>query len=215
MAMRAMPKLVSATISCVCACLLLAQEQTESENAEDSRESVEKKSVEGMSIDRIRELSSATFESLDGDRNGSVTLEELLHTPEDLNRNDARRRSNAIRVGFPSTKTRIDVFDASDRDNDGVLSRTEYEERARSVRIRSLELAFQAVDADEDGSVDVSEFNARVDRLAEWDANADGILGRSEVDREFWREANRVPGFSRWVASSRWGPRMRSWRNRR
>lgn len=215
MAMRAMPKLISATIVCVCACFVLAQEQSESENAEDSQESVKKKNVEGVSIDRIRELSSATFELLDGNSDGSVTLEELLNNPEDLNRNDARRRLNAIRVGFPSTRTRIDVFAASDRDSDGLLSRTEYEERARSVRIRSLELAFQAIDADEDGNVDVSEFNARVDRLAEWDKNADGILGRSEVDRDFWRKAHRVPGFTQWVASSRWGPRMRSWRNRR
>lgn len=215
MAIATYRKLISVALLCVLSSALVAQEATEPSTSSNSQASKEKGSSDGISIDRIRKSSSAIFDLLDGDGNGEVTIEELLQPSEKLSRNQAMRRSNAIRVGFPPTNARIDVFEASDTNGDGALSKTEFEERARSVRARSLELAFHSIDADENGRVDLSEFNSRVDRLAEWDKNEDGILGRSEVDRDFWREANRVPGYSRWMASSRWGPRMRSWRSRR
>lgn len=191
----------------------LAQEATNPQESENSTDKKETARVRGLSIDKINQESTAIFEYLDGDDSGTITVEELWNSPADLGRREASRRMSAIRIGFPPVEAQVDVFDVSDTDGDGVLSKHEYEQRADSVRKHKLELAFKNIDSNVDGNVDLSEFNERADKLAEWDENEDGILGRTEVDRDFWREANRVPGLSRVVSRSRWGPRMRSSRS--
>ena len=201
----------------VAGCTLLIASSSLAQDAEDgeSKQTGNPQTSRGLSIEDIRTGSSAVFEFLDANSNGLIEVEELWSSPENESRRAQARRSAAVRIGFAPSRSKVDVFDASDTDKDGLLSKSEYEQRESSVRKFVLREAHSKLDSNEDGEVDLKEFNSRVDSLAKWDSNEDGVISRSEIDREFWVSAQGVPGFRGAYERRARDLRLRNWRSRR
>ena len=165
----------------------------------------------GISLETLRERSTEIFGRIDMNEDESVTVEELWSHPDAANEREISRRLSAIRSGFPQKREEIDVFDASDLNNNGQLSREEYDNREESVRKHVLRTAFDEVDTNKNGKVSLAEFNARIDEIATLDEDDDGILTRAEL-QDAWDSAEMVPGMYRprgWSRHSSWRGRSR------
>ena len=86
------------------------------------------------------------------------------------------------------------LFDALDTNADGMLSRAEASREQRRAAHKALikQHAFTHLDRDDSGTISVSEFTQRVQRLRELDENADGEVSRDEFRSKM--HARRHPG---------------------
>ncbi len=185
------------SIVVIAACLLSVGTLTAQEQAGDDTAAKQASQTPGISIERVRQNSTRLFNFLNVQEDTALTIGELTMRTGDTRQFD-RRRAAALPRAFPfGNPNDIDEFEVSDTDGNGTLSKEEFDQRARSVRMHMLQAAFDKIDADSDGRVELEEFNARVDKLAKLDKNGDGMIGRTEATREEWREMARVPGFDR------------------
>lgn len=140
-------------------------------------------------IQDLRERSTTSFELLDENDSGSITLEEIditeLETdmakmnPAELQQN--RQRMNAIRNKFMNWAEEIDEFAVVDTNSDGYWSEEEYEDRSKNLNLHRLELGIKQWDKDENGAVELHEFNSHLDELELLDEDGDGTVSREEA----------------------------------
>lgn len=143
----------------------------------------------GAQIQELRESSNKVFELLDENDSGSITLDEIDLTqfetdmekmnPAELQQN--RQRINAIRSKFMSWSDEIDEFEVVDTNSDGYWSEEEYEARRENLNLHRLELGIKQWDTDENGAVELHEFNSHLDELEMLDEDGDGIVSREEA----------------------------------
>ena len=143
----------------------------------------------GAAIQDLRERSTKTFELLDTNRSGSITLDELdLSQMESdlksMNREELReysRRTSAIHSKFMSWSSEIDEFEVVDTNGDGVWNKEEYEARNENMQRHRLELGIQEWDTDGNEAVELHEFNSHLDELELLDENGDGTVSHEEA----------------------------------
>lgn len=143
----------------------------------------------GAEIQDLRDRSTKTFELLDQNQSGSITLDEIDLTdkvsevqnmnPEELR--EYSRRSSAIHSKFMNWSTEFDEFEVVDTNSDGVWNREEYEVRYQNLQSHRLELGLEEWDADGNDAVELHEFNSHLDELELLDENADGVVSREEA----------------------------------
>ncbi len=141
-------------------------------------------------IDAMREASKETFELLDANSSGSITLDEIDIIPELIEGEEVlpteelaklRQRSNIVSRTFMYIEEDMDHFDVADSDNDGSLSKTEFDLRETTLRTHILQLNIESFDKDKNGGVEFSEFSAHLDNIEELDSDGDGSLSRAEL----------------------------------
>lgn len=140
-------------------------------------------------IQDLRERSMKTFELLDENDSGSITLEEIdlsqfetdmsTMNPTELQQN--RQRINAIRNKFMNWSEEINEFEVVDTNNDGYWSEEEYEARGDKLNLHRLELGIEQWDKDGNGAVELHEFNSHLDELELLDEDGDGTVSRQEA----------------------------------
>ena len=143
-------------------------------------------SNQGVNIDELRNSSNESFDLLDADSNGRVTLNEIDFDFDSMSEDEARelrRRANLAREKFMKWNEEIDRFDIGDTNQDGVLDRDEHDDIEKNVRTHRLQLGLSRLDADKNGSVDRQEFSAHLNELEEMDADGDGFLSRKEISK--------------------------------
>ncbi|MYD46032.1 MAG: hypothetical protein F4W92_06745 [Gammaproteobacteria bacterium] len=170
------------------------------------------------SITDIRDRSTETFKLLDEDENGSITLEEI--DVESLSEEETaelsneelrarRQRSSLASSMFLRWNEDMDAFDISDTNGDGFMTREEFENRRATLRTHMLEEGIAVYDTDRNGSVELTEFNAKLEDLEDIDTDGNGTLSRAELskieDREVIRSV-RVSQYRNWE-SRRWDSR--------
>lgn len=151
----------------------------------------------GAAIQDLRDRSTKTFELLDQDNSSSITFDEIdLSEMEsevpDMNNEELReysRRVQAIQSRFMNWTTEFDEFEVVDTNGDGVWNRDEYEERRQKLQSHRLQLGLEEYDTDENGAVELHEFNSHLDELELLDEDADGIVSHKEA---FKSENDRV-----------------------
>ena len=143
----------------------------------------------GASIQDLRERSTNSFELLDENQSGSITMDEIDLTqmeseiaqmkPEELRQ--YRRRSSVIHSKFMSWSTEFDEFEVVDTNNDGVWTKDEFEVRNENLQRHRLELGLQEWDTDGNDAVELHEFNGHLDELELLDEDADGTVSHKEA----------------------------------
>ncbi|MXZ56476.1 MAG: hypothetical protein F4227_04215 [Gammaproteobacteria bacterium] len=145
---------------------------------------------QGAQIQELRDSSTEVFELLDENNSGSITLDEIDLTqfetdmmakmnPAELQQN--RQRINAIRSKFMNWSEEIDEFEVVDTNSDGYWSEEEYEARRENLNLHRLELGIKQWDTDENGAVELHEFNSHLDELEMLDEDGDGTVSREEA----------------------------------
>lgn len=141
-------------------------------------------------IDELREASKNTFNLLDANNSGSITLDEidiakeLIEGEEKLSTEklaELRRRSEVISYTFMNVEEKIDSFELADTNHNGSLSETEFDDMSSTVRTHILQLGLDSFDTDNNGSVVLSEFSAHLDNIEEIDDDGDGYLSPEEM----------------------------------
>lgn len=143
----------------------------------------------GAAIQDLRERSTTTFELLDANQSGSITLEEIDLTElqsdvETMNQEELRqfsRRSSAIHTKFMSWSSEVDEFEVVDTNADGVWNKDEFDARNENLQRHRLELGIQEWDTDGNNAVELHEFNSHLDELELLDENADGTVSHEEA----------------------------------
>lgn len=169
-------------------------------------------------ITDIRDQSTETFKLLDEDDNGSITLEEIdlasLSEEEtaELSNEELRarrQRSSLASSMFLRWTEDMDAFEISDTNGDGFMTREEFENRRATLRTHMLEEGIAIYDTDKNGSVELTEFSAKLADLEDIDIDGSGTLSRAELskvdDNEVIRSI-RVSQHSAWE-SRRWESR--------
>lgn len=143
----------------------------------------------GAQIQELRESSNKVFELLDENDSGSITLDEIdlaqfqtdmeKMNPAELQQN--RQRISAIRSKFMNWSEEIDEFEVVDTNSDGFWSEEEYEARTDNLNLHRLELGIKQFDTDENGAVELHEFNSHLDELEMLDEDGDGTVSREEA----------------------------------
>ena len=143
----------------------------------------------GAAIQDLRERSTTSFELLDENQSGSITLDEIdlsqmesdksKMNPEELRLYS--RRNSAIQNKFINWSTEVDEFEVVDTNNDGVWNEDEYEMRYQNMQSHRLELGLEEWDADGNGAIELHEFNSHLDELELLDENADGTVSHEEA----------------------------------
>ena len=141
-------------------------------------------------IKELREASTNTFNILDANNSGSITLEEL-DIADELNDGEEklppeklaelRRRSNIISYTFLNVAERVDHFLVADTDHNGTLSEIEFDLLAKTVRTHILQLNLDSFDQDKSGSIVLREFSAHLDNIEEIDKDGDGNISPKEM----------------------------------
>ena len=172
-------------------------------------------------ITDIRDRSTDTFKLLDEDENGSITLEEIdlasLSEEEtaELSNEELRarrQRSSLASSMFLRWNEDMDAFDISDSNGDGFMTRDEFENRRATLRTHMLEEGMAIYDTDKNGSVELTEFSAKLADLEEIDTDGSGTLSRAElskVDDDEVIRSVRVSQYRDWE-SRRWESRSGS-----
>lgn len=141
-------------------------------------------------IEAIREASKETFNILDVDDSGSITLEEIDILAELIEGEDTlpteklaelRQRTNIVSRTFMHVEEEIDRFDVADTDRDGTLSESEFDDQEAALRTHILQLNLDSFDKDKNGGVELGEFTAHLDNVEDLDTDGDGSLSRAEL----------------------------------
>lgn len=148
-------------------------------------------SISGATIEELRNRSTKTFERLDENQSGSITLNEidLSKTEEELAEMSRlelrawRYRSTLITNKFLRYDGEAEEFEIVDKNNDGVLNKEEYEVRFATIQNRGVEMGFEEIDSDGNDGVELHEFNAFLDDLEDMDENGDGTISAVEAKK--------------------------------
>lgn len=140
-------------------------------------------------IQDLRERSTETFNFLDEDDSGSITLEEIDFTQlesdmETMDRGELqqnRRRIRAIQQKFLNWHTEIDEFEVVDTNQDGSWNKDEYLARSDVLNLHRLEIGIQQWDTDGNSAIELHEFNSHLDELELLDEDGDGTVSREEA----------------------------------
>ena len=146
-------------------------------------------SISGTKIEDSRARSTTTFERLDENQSGSITLDEIdLSISEEeqakMTRFELRAwryRSMLIERKFLQYDEEMEEFELVDKNNDGVLNKEEYELRYETIRSRGVEFGWNKMDTDGNGGVELLEFNSFLDDLEEIDEDGDGTISEVEA----------------------------------
>ncbi len=175
-------------------------------------------------IKDLREHSTTSFDSLDVDSNGSLSIEEIDiaditdEEREKMSNTELRAlrdRSNIAERVFMRWSDDWDTFEIRDINGDGVMDREEYEQRDNTLRTHMLNEGIKEFDYDRNGSVELNEFNAHLDDLDDLDKDGNGSLSREElskIDDDQLRHSVRVTQTLAWQmqrrnSSRNWGER--------
>lgn len=141
-------------------------------------------------IDELREASENTFELLDANNNGSITLDEIDITEELIEGEEQlppeklaelRRRAEVISYTFLNVAERIDNFEVADTNHNGTLSEKEFDLLTATVRTHILQLNLDAYDADNNGRIQLNEFSSHLENIEEFDSDGDGTISPEEM----------------------------------
>ena len=148
-------------------------------------------SIVGAKIEDLRARSTTTFERLDENQSGSITLDEidLSESEEDtakLSRFELRawrHRSMLIERKFLRYDEETEEFEIVDKNDDGVLNKEEYDLRHETIRSRGVEFGWNKMDTDGNGGVELLEFNSFLDDLEQIDEDGDGTISSKEAKK--------------------------------
>ena len=147
-----------------------------------------------ISVDELETRRAEIFQTVDSDADGLVSAAEFsAHEPRFHPGSRPERKGHDGHRGVPDPaasdeqrhahRAELDtlLFQALDRDGDGVLSDTEFSqaELAQARRTLMKERAFARLDRDGDGFLSADEFPP--DRLSRLDTDADGIITHEEA----------------------------------
>ena len=141
-------------------------------------------------IDELREASKNTFELLDANNNGSITLDEIDITKELIEGEEQlppeklaelRRRAEVVSYMFLNVAEKIDNFEVADTNHNGTLSEKEFDLLSATVRTHILQLNLDVFDTDNNGRIQLSEFSAHLDNIEEVDSDGDGTISPEEM----------------------------------
>ena len=162
--------------------------------ADDSKKGLELLERSGWfsvsaSIQELRERSTKSFELIDENQSGSITLDEIAPSQMEtdmskMNPNELRQNSqrmHAISRKFMIWSEEVDEFEIVDTNNDGVWNKEEYEARRKNLNLHRLELGLQQWDKDGNNAVELHEFNSHLDELEILDEDGDGTVSREEA----------------------------------
>ncbi|MDE0645917.1 MAG: hypothetical protein OXH84_06770 [Gammaproteobacteria bacterium] len=140
----------------------------------------------GFNINELRESTNSSFDLLDADSNGRISLDEIDIDFEKVTEDQVqtmRRRARVAQEKFMKWDAEIDRFDICDTNQDGVMDRDEFDNEEKNIRRHRLQLGLDELDTDRNGSVDRGEFSAHLDSLEEMDEDGDGYLSRKEYSK--------------------------------
>lgn len=176
------------------ACFLLGTNssfaQTSRNLPEDSRYDYALDRLKGTKIEDLRDRSTKMFERFDENQSGSITLNEIdIWVSEDekaeMSRLELRqwqRRQSEISQKFLQYDPQ-EEFKIVDKNNDGTLTKEEYDLRQETIQSRGVEQGWQKMDLDGNGGVELHEFNGFLDDLEQLDANGDGFISTIEAQK--------------------------------
>ncbi|HLH91486.1 MAG TPA: EF-hand domain-containing protein [Xanthobacteraceae bacterium] len=108
----------------------------------------------GVTAPSVALARRASFEAIDQDRDGTISLEEAKHAAAGLfDRLDRHRTGKLTRAQLGRGRLTVAQFSWADRDHDGTLTKDEY--------LALVEREFAAADGDHDGTVSRAEFHSR------------------------------------------------------
>lgn len=143
-----------------------------------------------VDIDELREATKETFKLLDANNSGSITLDELDIMPKLIEGEEGFtleeavnliERLNIVPRLFMRVEEELDHFEIADSDQDGTLSKNEFNLREVTMRTHILKLNLNSFDKDKNGGIELGEFSAHLDEVDELDTDGDGNLSRAEI----------------------------------
>ena len=143
-----------------------------------------------IDLDELKAEAETRFAAADADSDGSVTAAEFEAAdlgPEHRLDRQARRAPWQFRGPGRGDDRPAEVFDEADADDDGQLSKAEFEAMPDAVSRLAKRRLFSRLDENDDASLTSDEFAPRYNRLAALDANSDGQVTRDEMPRRFRR----------------------------
>ena len=144
-----------------------------------------------IDLDELKAEAETRFAAADADTDGSVSLSEFeaadLGPGHRLDRQARRAPWGRFRGPARRDDRPAEVFDEADTDDDGQLSKAEFEAMPEAVRRLAKRRLFSRLDENDDESLTSDEFAPRYNRLVALDANGDGQVTRDEMPRRFRR----------------------------
>ncbi|MCY3811707.1 MAG: hypothetical protein OXH15_07935 [Gammaproteobacteria bacterium] len=166
----------------VAVCITAAALMAMSANAHDR--------AAGIDLDELKAEAETRFAAADADSDGSVSLSEFEAAdlgPEHRLDRQVRRAPWQFRGPGRRGDGPGQVFDEADTDDNGELSKAEFEAMPDAVSRLAKRRLFSRLDENDDASLTRDEFAPRYNRLAALDANSDGQVTRDEMPRRFRR----------------------------
>ena len=145
-----------------------------------------------ISLEELKASAETDFAAADADADGALSGAEFEAIEADALPNWRRARGPAIRNARrgdgPMRQGRRggpfndeDVFAEADSNDDGQLSKEEYEARPEAMQRLARRAMFARLDDDEDGLLSFDEYPSRYARMAALDRNADGQVTSDEM----------------------------------
>ena len=139
------------------------------------------RSERGLDLAQLEVRAAERFAAMDLDADGLVTATEFAQAPKGRD----QRHHGFKNRGKRHQKFDDQAFDTIDADNNGQISREEFDQRRASLHaVRKEgrgERRFDRLDQNGDGALTADELQAKVARLREFDADNNGLLTRQEM----------------------------------